>query len=91
MQGFLRSLYETRVHAGRLSGSYLSHGELIPEFSWCDGADTVPQLIETELHRKIKREPALGIESGVKFFPEGNELEDVGPRTDVVGELWSFS
>ena len=48
----------------------------------------MPQLLETELHRKIKREPALGIESDVQVFPE--EIQDVG-RTDVVGELWSFS
>jgi hypothetical protein len=84
MQGFLRGLYETRVHAGRLFRSYLSHGELESELYYV-GADTLPQLIETELHRKIK--PALGIESDVLFQ---KEIQDVG-RTDVVGELWSFS
>jgi hypothetical protein len=43
-----------------------------------------PQLIETELNRKIKREPALGIESGVKVFPQGSGVND------IVGELWAF-
>jgi hypothetical protein len=51
------------------------------------------QLIETELDRRIKREPALGIESGIKVFPEEEQenesVEDTG-RRDVVGELWSF-
>ena len=33
MQGVLRGVYETRVHARGLSRSYLSHGELDSEFS----------------------------------------------------------
>ena len=49
---------------------------------------TFSQLIETELNRKIKREPALGIESGVKVFPEGVQGNE--SVEDVVGELWSF-
>lgn len=59
------------------------------------------------MSRKIKREPALGLETAVKVFPEttkttplvdGAEEEDQeaamlvdSAPVDVVGQLWSFS
>ena len=54
------------------------------------------QLFETEINRKIKREPALAVESRTKMFPDPQDQEELmGKRseidsTDIVGKLWTF-
>jgi U3 small nucleolar RNA-associated protein 19 len=51
------------------------------------------QLFETEINRKVKREPALRMESSTKMFPDPvDQKESVEARSgvDVVGELWTF-
>ena len=54
------------------------------------------QLFETEISRKVKREPALAVESRTKIFPhlQDQELIEKRPEVDscdIVGELWTFS
>jgi U3 small nucleolar RNA-associated protein 19 len=57
------------------------------------------QLFETEVIRKIKREPALGMESSLKVFPEEKAQNteedsmaiDTTAQRDVVAELWTFA
>ena len=46
------------------------------------------QLFETEINRKVKREPALAVESRTKMFPDPKEFE-IG-STDIVGDFWTF-
>ena len=54
------------------------------------------QLFETEINRKIKREPALAVESRTKMFPNSQEQEEVMEKRsgidlkDIVGDLWNF-
>ena len=54
------------------------------------------QLFETEINRKVKREPALAVESRTKMFPdpkyqdELTEEESKIGSTDIVGEFWTF-
>ena len=54
------------------------------------------QLFETEINRKVKREPALAVESKIKMFPDPQEGEEFMEKrseidsTDIVGELWTF-
>ena len=54
------------------------------------------KLFETEINRKVKREPALAVESRTKMFPDpqdqGELMEERSEidSTDVVGELWTF-
>jgi len=50
------------------------------------------QLIETETSRKIKREPALAMNSSIGFA-SGDAQPGLTPpelHRDVVGELWAF-
>ncbi|KAF5314596.1 hypothetical protein D9611_007264 [Ephemerocybe angulata] len=55
---------------------------------------TYATLFDTEVNRKIKREPALAMEVGrsgwVEFFPSVVVEEDAGVQVDVVNELWVF-
>lgn len=54
------------------------------------------QLFETEINRKVKREPALAVESRTKMFPDPQDGEELMEKrseidsTDIVGELWTF-
>jgi len=58
------------------------------------------QLFETEINRKIKREPALAVGPRSKVFPDGKVQEVVAgeeegslagiTQRDFVGELWAF-
>ena len=54
------------------------------------------QLFETEINRKVKREPALAVESRTKMFPDLQDEEELMEKrseidsTDIVGELWTF-
>ncbi|KAG6881704.1 hypothetical protein C0992_000385, partial [Termitomyces sp. T32_za158] len=57
-------------------------------------------LFETEVNRKIKKDPALSLEMGQekKMFPvtpedtiETEGEDEVRIEADVVGELWSFA
>jgi len=57
------------------------------------------QLFETEINRKIKREPALAVGPTSKVFPDGKIQElAVGvegslaesTQRDFVGEFWAF-
>jgi U3 small nucleolar RNA-associated protein 19 len=54
------------------------------------------QLFETEINRKVKREPALAVESRTKMFPDPQDQEELTEKrseidsTDIVGELWTF-
>jgi U3 small nucleolar RNA-associated protein 19 len=55
------------------------------------------QLFETEINRKVKREPALAVESRrTKMFPNSQEQEEVMEKkseidaNDIVGDLWNF-
>ncbi|KAF8191784.1 CBF/Mak21 family-domain-containing protein, partial [Pholiota molesta] len=60
---------------------------------------TYNTLFETEVTRKIKREPALGMESSLKVFPEEKAQNteedsmaiDTTAQRDVVAELWTFA
>lgn len=56
------------------------------------GADDIYmlQLFETEINRKVKREPALAVESSTKMFPDPQDQEEHIEEVDIVGELWSF-
>ncbi|KAF5310935.1 hypothetical protein D9619_008257 [Psilocybe cf. subviscida] len=78
-----------------------------PQYAMEDFLDhTYNTLIETEVTRKIKREPALGLETAVRVFPETlkrtlpeTEQEDDqevamladSASVDVVGQFWSFT
>ena len=61
-----------------------------------DADDTyLLQLFETEINRKVKREPALAVESRTKIFPDTQDQDLMEKRseihsTDIVGELWTF-
>ena len=54
------------------------------------------QLFETEINRKVKREPALAVDSKTKMFPDPQDQEELMEKgseinsTDIVGELWTF-
>jgi U3 small nucleolar RNA-associated protein 19 len=51
------------------------------------------QLFETEINRKVKREPALAVESRTKMFPDPKDQEEFmeeRSEIDIVGELWAF-
>lgn len=54
------------------------------------------QLFETEINRKVKREPALAVESRTKLSPDPQDQEELMEKrpeidsTDIVGELWTF-
>ena len=54
------------------------------------------QLFETEINRKVKREPALAVESKTMMFPDPQDGEEVMEErsetdsNDIVGELWTF-
>ena len=54
-------------------------------------------MFETEIGRKVKREPALAVESRIKMFSDLSDREVVleegsGVDTsDVVDELWAFA
>jgi len=56
------------------------------------------QLFETEINRKIKREPALAVGPRSKVFPDGEvpaviteeEEGSLVTQQDFVGELWAF-
>lgn len=51
------------------------------------------QLIETELNRKIKREPPLGLDDNVEVFvtrTKFNQESEDTMQVDVVSELWAF-
>lgn len=54
------------------------------------------QLFETEINRKVKREPALAVETTTKMFPDPQDQEELMEKrseidpTDIVGELWTF-
>ena len=57
-------------------------------------------MFETEINRKIKREPALAVGPKSKVFPDGEVQEVVAgeeegslvgvTQRDFVGELWAF-
>jgi len=50
------------------------------------------KLFETEISRKVKREPALAMES-MKMFPDPQDQElrsEIVDSRDIVGELWTF-
>lgn len=47
------------------------------------------QLIEAEIKRPIKKEPALAMELVKNPFPSASD-DDVGDGLDAVGELWVF-
>ncbi|TEB11089.1 hypothetical protein FA13DRAFT_1806178 [Coprinellus micaceus] len=60
---------------------------------------TYATLFDTEVNRKIKREPALAMEEGrtgkLDFFPakplvQEGETEQPAVQMDVVNELWVF-
>lgn len=54
------------------------------------------QLFETEINRKVKREPALAVESRTKMFPDPKDQDELTEEeskigsTDIVGEFWTF-
>lgn len=54
------------------------------------------QLFETEINRKVKREPALAVESRTKMFPDFKDQDELTEEeskigsTDIVGEFWTF-
>jgi U3 small nucleolar RNA-associated protein 19 len=54
------------------------------------------QLFETEINRKVKREPALAVESRTKMLPDLQDQEELMENRaeidsiDIVGELWTF-
>jgi len=53
-----------------------------------------PQLIETEVHRKIKQEPALCVECDIKVSLQGPKtvIKEVSLYDqDVVNEVWAFN
>jgi len=54
---------------------------------------TVFQLIDTEVRRKIKKEPALAMTLKKDLFPESDAAEtDTGVSgRDAVSELWVFA
>lgn len=53
----------------------------------------VSQLIETEVKRKIKKEPALAMALRKDLFPESDAADmDAGVSgRDAVSELWVFA
>lgn len=61
--------------------------------------NSLRQLFETEITRKIKREPALAVEPNMKVFaagtdgnaeePDGDVVMGSGQR-DFINELWVF-
>ncbi|KAF8155473.1 CBF/Mak21 family-domain-containing protein [Crassisporium funariophilum] len=58
---------------------------------------TYNTLFETEIARKIKREPALAVESKVRVFPgaaiQSSSAEDAvaeSEQWDIIDELWTF-
>ncbi|KAF9528714.1 CBF/Mak21 family-domain-containing protein [Crepidotus variabilis] len=54
---------------------------------------TYSTLIETELNRKIKREPPLALVKTAKVFPIKPSIDEnvsEGSQVDVVEELWAF-
>jgi len=58
---------------------------------------TYNTLFETEINRKIKREPALAVESNVKVF-EDSDFHDSrevsmaeSTQPDLINELWVFT
>jgi len=57
------------------------------------GALKILQLIDTEVKRKIKKEPALAMELRKDLFPESDAPEaDAGASgRDAVSELWVFA
>jgi len=68
-----------------------------PGYSMEDFLDhTYNTLFETEINRKVKREPALAVESKTKMFPDTQVQEELMEKrfeidsTDIVGELWTF-
>ena len=68
---------------------------IIISFWWygCWWYSYLLQLFETEIERKVKREPALAVGSRIKMFPDpqdGEELTEKRSEIDVVGELWTF-
>ncbi|KAF8884931.1 hypothetical protein CPB84DRAFT_1816923 [Gymnopilus junonius] len=59
---------------------------------------TYNTLFETEVNRKIKREPALAMESSVNVFAQSREQDGsedlssvVGTQRDFINELWAFA
>ncbi|KAF9475152.1 CBF-domain-containing protein [Pholiota conissans] len=71
-----------------------------PNYTMEDFLDhTYNTLFETEIGRKIKREPALAMESDVKVFPEekiqdteaDSMVIDTPTQRDVISELWTFA
>ncbi|KDR80122.1 hypothetical protein GALMADRAFT_242367 [Galerina marginata CBS 339.88] len=69
-----------------------------PGYSMEDFLDhTYNTLFETEINRKIKREPALAVESNVRMFNEAvqQDSQEVSmaenTQRDFINELWVFS
>ncbi|EGN95534.1 hypothetical protein SERLA73DRAFT_113133 [Serpula lacrymans var. lacrymans S7.3] len=61
-----------------------------PGYSMEDFLDhTYGTLIETEVKRRIRREPPLAMELRANQFPNGEE-EASGEQVDVVSEMWTF-
>lgn len=62
-------------------------------FVFCVWALKILQLIDTEVKRKIKKEPALAMELRKDLFPESDAPEmDAGVSgRDAVSELWVFA
>ncbi|KAF9568669.1 CBF-domain-containing protein, partial [Agrocybe pediades] len=65
-----------------------------PNYALEDFLDhTYNTLFETEINRKIKREPALAVESDVKVFQveaPSQDLTATSSQTDFINELWVF-
>jgi U3 small nucleolar RNA-associated protein 19 len=53
---------------------------------------TMLQLIETEVRRKIKKDPALAMELRKDIFPmaDAANTDDGSTGKDAVSELWVF-
>lgn len=53
-------------------------------------------MFETEINRKVKREPALAVESRTMMFPDPQDGQEVMDKrseidsNDIVGDLWTF-
>ena len=50
--------------------------------------DWIVQLLDTEVKRKIKKEPALAVEMKNDAFTSDVNAQDEG---DIVRDLWNFS
>ncbi|KAG6899085.1 hypothetical protein C0993_001032 [Termitomyces sp. T159_Od127] len=105
-QAHLSSLWELLSHRSHYHASVgtlvkiFSEAFTKPSYAMEDFLDhTYGTLFETEVNRKIKKDPALSLEMGqdkeiFPITPEAKEAEGEGEvriEGDVVSELWSFA